>query len=127
MLFPHARQGWAAGPLAAVQVDDECPECPRWVPAELPWSAFWVLTRAAAVPPPPPPADTGCLVLEHLGVSAGAERWEPPPAWVPRHILALGEVGPSLDWLPSHSQAAFSPAGAAGLSEPEGCRGRSVP
>lgn len=42
---------------------------------------------------PPPPVETRCLVLEHLRVSAGAERWEPPPAWVPRHILALGEVG----------------------------------
>lgn len=27
---------------------------------------------------------------------AGAKWWEPPPAWVPRHILALGEVGPRL-------------------------------
>lgn len=43
---------------------------------------------------PPPPAERGCLGLERLGVRTGAERWEPPPAWVSRHILALGEVGP---------------------------------
>lgn len=43
---------------------------------------------------PPPAAERHCLGLQHLGASAGAERWEPPPAWVPRHILALEEVGP---------------------------------
>lgn len=77
---------------------------------------------------PPPPAERRCcLGLKHLGASAEAERWEPPPAWVPRHILALGEVGPRpglasqpfpgglLSWWPAE------------LTEPEGCGGRSVP
>lgn len=39
----------------------------------------------------------------------------------------LGGGGPKAELAPSHSQAACSPAGPAGLTEPEGCRGRSCP
>lgn len=84
----------------------------------------WSLDPGSWSLSPPPPAGTHCLSLERFG--RRSERWEPPPAWVPRHILASGEVGPR-PGLPSHSRAACSPAGPAGVTEPEACRDRSVP
>lgn len=81
---------------------------------------------------PPTPLLLGDAAWAWSISAAGAERWEPPPAWVPRHILALGEVGlawgrTSLALLPKHSQEACSPVGPAGLTEPEGLQGQVRP
>lgn len=58
---------------------------------------IWGLDPGSWSLSPPPAAERHCLGLQHLGAKEGAERWEPPPAWVPRHILASGEVGPRLE------------------------------